>query len=78
MGWLNADDKYLPGALSIVGEIFERHPEIEWLTTLYPLRWDVNPLLIGESAAGIAGIAQIPAPENATVVPREPVLGSAP
>jgi glycosyltransferase involved in cell wall biosynthesis len=40
LGWLNADDKYLPGALSVVAEIFERHPEVEWLTTLYPLRWD--------------------------------------
>ena len=42
MGWLNSDDKYTPWALSIVGEIFETFPEIEWLTTLYPLRWDAR------------------------------------
>lgn len=40
MAWLNSDDKYTPWALSIVGEIFQAHPEIEWLTTLFPLRWD--------------------------------------
>lgn len=40
LGWLNSDDMYLPGALSVVAEIFERYPQIEWLTTLYPLRWD--------------------------------------
>jgi len=42
MGWLNSDDKLTPWALSVVGEIFERYPEIEWLTTLYPLRWDAQ------------------------------------
>jgi glycosyltransferase involved in cell wall biosynthesis len=40
MGWLNSDDKYTPWALDVVGEIFATFPEIEWLTTLYPLRWD--------------------------------------
>ncbi|MDR3400928.1 MAG: glycosyltransferase family 2 protein [Chthoniobacter sp.] len=40
MGWLNSDDKHTPWALSIVGEIFETFPEVEWLTTQYPLRWD--------------------------------------
>ena len=40
MGWLNSDDQYTPWAFSIVGEIFARFPEIEWLTTLYPIWWD--------------------------------------
>ena len=40
MGWLNSDDKHTPWTLSIVAEIFENFPEIEWLTTLFPLRWD--------------------------------------
>lgn len=40
MGWLNSDDAYLPGSLSMVGEIFAQFPEIEWLTTLYPVHWD--------------------------------------
>jgi glycosyltransferase involved in cell wall biosynthesis len=42
MGWLNSDDKHLPWTLSVVAEIFETHPEIEWLTSLFPLRWDVR------------------------------------
>lgn len=50
LGWLNADDLYLPGALSVVCEIFERHPEIEWLTTLYPLRWDATGRVVRCSA----------------------------
>jgi glycosyltransferase involved in cell wall biosynthesis len=40
MAWLNSDDKYTPWALSVVGEIFATHPEVEWLTTLFPLFWD--------------------------------------
>lgn len=40
MAWLNSDDKYLPGALSVVAEIFSVYPEVEWLTTQYSLFWD--------------------------------------
>jgi glycosyltransferase involved in cell wall biosynthesis len=32
VGWLNADDVYLPGALRAVGEAFAAHPEYEWAT----------------------------------------------
>jgi glycosyltransferase involved in cell wall biosynthesis len=42
MGWLNSDDKHTPWALSVVAEIFETFPEVEWLTTLFPLRWDAR------------------------------------
>lgn len=34
MGWLNSDDVYLPGALTLVGEIFARYPQIAWLSGL--------------------------------------------
>ena len=40
MGWLNSDDVYMPWTLSVVRDIFERFPEVEWLTTLYPLTID--------------------------------------
>jgi hypothetical protein len=40
MGWLNADDKYLPWTFSVIAEIFAQLPEVEWLTTRWPLRWD--------------------------------------
>jgi glycosyltransferase involved in cell wall biosynthesis len=40
--WINSDDKYVPWAFDVIGEIFATHPEVEWLTSLYPLRWDIN------------------------------------
>ena len=40
MGWLNADDLHAPWTLSLVGDLFGRFPQIEWLTTLYPILWD--------------------------------------
>jgi glycosyltransferase involved in cell wall biosynthesis len=40
MAWLNSDDKYTPWAFQVVGDIFSTFTEIEWLTTVYPLRWD--------------------------------------
>jgi glycosyltransferase involved in cell wall biosynthesis len=36
MGWLNSDDVYLPGMLRLVVSIFERFPQIDWLTTSKP------------------------------------------
>jgi glycosyltransferase involved in cell wall biosynthesis len=35
MGWLNADDFYVPHALSVVADAFDRHPQIEWLTSSF-------------------------------------------
>ena len=32
VGWLNADDVYLPGALRAVGEAFAARPDAEWAT----------------------------------------------
>jgi Glycosyl transferase family 2 len=40
MGWLNADDRHLPWTLALVGELFERFPQVEWLTTQYPVILD--------------------------------------
>jgi len=40
MAWLNADDKYTPWALSVVGDVFANFPQIEWLTSSYALHWD--------------------------------------
>ncbi len=42
MGWLNSDDKLAPWALSVVSEIFEALPEVEWLTSLIQIRWDAR------------------------------------
>lgn len=40
MGWLNSDDIYLPGALLAVGEIFRDFPDVEWVTTRFPMGID--------------------------------------
>lgn len=32
IGWLNADDRYEPGALRVVGEAFASDPRIAWVT----------------------------------------------
>lgn len=40
LAWLNSDDAYCPWAFSVVGEIFAKFPQIEWLTTTRPLFWD--------------------------------------
>ena len=42
LGWLNSDDALLPGALSVVGEVFAQFPQIDWLTTTRPLFWDAS------------------------------------
>ena len=31
MGWINADDQYFPGSLSLVNQIFTQFPEVEWI-----------------------------------------------
>ena len=38
--WLNSDDKYLPWTFSVVRDIFDAFPQVEWLTSLYPLIWN--------------------------------------
>lgn len=42
MAWLNSDDIYLPGALRVVGEIFRDMPDVEWITTRFPVAIDGN------------------------------------
>ena len=37
VGWLNADDEYMPGALAAVGRAFEQQPAAEWLTGQCPI-----------------------------------------
>ena len=40
MAWLGSDDKYCPWTLHVVGEIFSELPEVEWLTSLFPIVWN--------------------------------------
>lgn len=40
MGWLNSDDLHCPWTLAMVGQVFSQFPEVDWLTTRFPLRFD--------------------------------------
>ena len=40
MAWLNSDDKYTPWTFSVVASIFSAFPEIEWLTSVFPVGWN--------------------------------------
>lgn len=45
--WINADDMLLPKSLFVVGEIFNRFKEVEWISTLQPGTWDASGYLAG-------------------------------
>lgn len=45
MAWLNSDDLYFPWTFRLVREIFEKFPEIEWLTGI-PTLWNAQNQLI--------------------------------
>lgn len=40
MAWINSDDIYLPSTFSLVGEIFKSFPEVNWISSMYPLQID--------------------------------------
>jgi glycosyltransferase involved in cell wall biosynthesis len=40
MGWLNSDDMFTPWALRVAESVFGALPQVEWITTLYPLVMD--------------------------------------
>lgn len=42
MAWINSDDKYLPGAFSVVRDIFTQFPEVQWLSTVQALGWNAK------------------------------------
>lgn len=52
MGWLNSDDMMFPWCLKAVEEIFEQHPDVEWISTMQPALWD--------SMGSFAGLASRP------------------
>ena len=42
MAWINSDDMYTPWAFKVVAEIFATLPEINWITTCFPISWGGN------------------------------------
>ena len=52
MAWLNSDDKYTPWCFSIVRDIFSNYPEVEWISTVQPLSWNVRGQATGINFSG--------------------------
>lgn len=52
MGWLNSDDVHMPWTLAVVRDIFERFPDVEWLTTLFPLTIDESGRVVTTTYTG--------------------------
>lgn len=42
IAWINSDDMLLPWSLSVVGEIFSLFPDVQWLSSLFPMTLDVE------------------------------------
>jgi glycosyltransferase involved in cell wall biosynthesis len=51
MGWLNSDDMHSPWTLRVVAEVFRELPEVEWITSLYPMVMNEDGLLCGARRA---------------------------
>jgi glycosyltransferase involved in cell wall biosynthesis len=81
MGWINADDLHCPWTLGVVGEIFATQPEVRWMTSGFPLRWNSagravhcravpgfsrKALLLGEYTPGTSGFFAAPIQQEST------------
>lgn len=42
MAWLNSDDKYPEWTLKTVASVFGDLPDVEWITSIRPMIWDVT------------------------------------
>jgi hypothetical protein len=47
MGWINADDCYLPWTFSVVAEIFQQFQHVDWITAAYQLLMDERGRAVG-------------------------------
>ena len=56
LAWLNTDDIYLPGALSVVARVFQQLPAVQWLTSLSQALLDADGDLI--DVPHLSGVSQ--------------------
>jgi glycosyltransferase involved in cell wall biosynthesis len=47
MGWLNSDDMLAPWALRAVAAVFRQFPEVQWVTSRYPMIMNEEGMVIG-------------------------------
>ena len=50
MAWLNSDDKYMPWAFDTVAKVFNSDKTIDWVTTSFPMMWDIHGLPVNCAA----------------------------
>jgi glycosyltransferase involved in cell wall biosynthesis len=46
MGWLNSDDMIMPWTLRLVADIFLELPQVDWITTRFPLIMDSRGIVV--------------------------------
>jgi glycosyltransferase involved in cell wall biosynthesis len=51
MGWLNSDDALTPWALRVVAEVFRLFPNVDWITSMYPMVMNEDGLVAGARRA---------------------------
>lgn len=70
MGWINADDMYLPWTLRVVGGIFRDCPEVDWVTSETPMEVTADGLpytcwrFPGFTKRGFRARENLPGPES--------------
>jgi glycosyltransferase involved in cell wall biosynthesis len=51
MGWLNSDDRLTPWALRVVAAVFRQFPEVQWITSMYPMVMNAEGLVLAARRA---------------------------
>jgi glycosyltransferase involved in cell wall biosynthesis len=51
MGWLNSDDRLTPWALRVVAAVFRQFPEVQWITSMYPMVMSAEGLVLAARRA---------------------------
>jgi glycosyltransferase involved in cell wall biosynthesis len=46
MGWLNSDDMLTPWALKVVAVVFRQFPQVQWITSMYPMVMNADGLTL--------------------------------
>ena len=46
LAWINSSDMLCPWAFWVVAQIFYQNPDIEWLSSLFPIRWAANGMIV--------------------------------
>jgi glycosyltransferase involved in cell wall biosynthesis len=51
MGWLNSDDRLAPWALQAVAAVFRQFPQVQWITSMYPMVMNAEGLVLSARRA---------------------------